>query len=184
LSPTSNTGNPDPLPEHEDTLEELDEESRPIPLKLLIFASAVVILACVIGVPVIGVFYTIVFPPAPTVPDGAVEISHTSTDYGVDDWLYITSQPACEVVEYFVDQGAQCRFAPNCDQPANPDSSPNAENANVSVARCIGEKQVSIFEMRWQVVVAVNENLRTEFRLQREVFWTGSAPPLQQPEAP
>jgi hypothetical protein len=184
LSFTNNTGSPDsPRPDKND-LTALEAEGRQIPLKFIVLAAGVLIFACMVGVQVIGVLYLIVFPPAPPLPEGVVEVSHMSSDYGVDEWLYTTSEPACRVVQFYINEGTQCRFVPDCDAPVVPEISANAGNATQSVTRCVGERQVSIFAMRWQVVISVNSNLRTEFRLQREVYWTGSVPPLQQPELP
>jgi hypothetical protein len=137
-----------------------------------------------VGVQLFGVLYPIVFPPAPPLPAGVVEVSHTSSDYGVDEWLYTTTEPACRIVQFYADHGAQCLFVPECDVAVGPGLSSDSQSAARNVNRCVAEEKVSIFAMRWQVVIGVGANMLTQFRLQREVYWTGSVPPYQQAELP
>jgi hypothetical protein len=184
LSLISSSGKPDPSLEEPDAVIPSEDEQRPFPLKWILLSLVILGGACIIGFQIIGVLYVIVFPPTPPVPDGAVEVSHVNTDYGVDQWVYLTTEPACDVLRFYLNEGVQCRLAPNCDVAPATGAAPNTENTSQVVARCAAEEQASIFAMRWQLIIAISPSLRTEFRLEREVFWTGAAPPLQQPELP
>ena len=177
MSPTSKPGSPDPTLEPDTSIEQADDDNIAIPVRLLVLGAIALILALVIGTQVLGVLYVIVFPPAPPLPTDVTLVSHTSSAHGVDEWLYTTTQSACDVVKFYIDNGAVCRIAPTCDDQ-NPDTglpSPSVENASQNVARCVGQARISIFSMRWQLIVAVSHDpdIVTEFRLVRDVFWTG-----------
>jgi hypothetical protein len=184
LSLINSSGRPDPSLEESEDVIPTEDEQRPFPLKWILLSLLILGGACIIGFQVIGVLYVIVFPPTPPVPDGAVEVSHVNSDYGVDQWVYLTTEPACDVLRFYLNEGVQCRLTPNCDVAPATGAAPNTENTSQVVARCAAEEQASIFAMRWQLIIAISPSLRTEFRLEREVFWTGAAPPLQQPELP
>lgn len=152
---------------------------RSVPWKVILPGAVALALALIIGTQVIGILYSMIAPPAPPLPEGVKLLKHTSSDYGVDDWLYGVSQPACEVVRFYQEHDTNCRIvADNCssDVSITPESSePN------HVAQCVGEKRFSIFAMRWDVVIAsgYQEDGVTHFRLSREIYWTGDIPPKQ-----
>jgi hypothetical protein len=185
LSPTSKSGNPDTSAEAEAVASEQPElQERSIPLVFVLLAVVVLILAVVIGSQVIGVLYVIVVPPAPPLPEDVTLISHTNSDYGVDAWVYTSNQPACEVVEFYIEQGGQCHIAPTCDAVSTSEPAlPNVENTAQNVARCVGKADASIFALRWQAIIATGRtpDVATEFRVEREMFWTGAVPPITQP---
>lgn len=138
------------------------------------------ILALVVGRRVVGVLYSIVAPPDAPLPTDTREISHTSAAYGVDEWVYGTDQNACELVSFYIDQQGECRIAPNACSETNFGATEPTPGEHV--ARCTGVIPFSIFTMRWEAIIATNYVVdgRTHFRLLREIFWTGQAPPNPQ----
>lgn len=133
-------------------------ESSRLPWTLLLFAGVGVLLALVIGTQVIGVLYALAAPPVPPLPAGLVEITHTNVGHGHDTWLYQTQQPQCDVAAFFVEQGGYC---PPC-------------TASTSLT-CTGEREFSIFAMRWQADID-QAGITTQIQLERRVSWSGSFP--------
>lgn len=154
----------------------LSPARRTIPWQVLLLGVAALALALVIGSQVIGVLYSIIAPPAPPLPEGATVLEHTNADYGVDEWLYGTDQSACDVVEFYEHNGADCRLGSGGCAGEGTATQPQ------SVAQCEGRQQFSIFAMRWNVIVATGykQDGQTHFRLTSEIFWTGEIPPRQQ----
>ena len=158
--------------------------NRRVPTRIIVLGLIAVVFAVVIGTQVIGVLYAIFFPPAVPLPEQVDLISHTSTDYGTDDWLYSSSKvSACDIAQYYASKDAQCRVAPfSCvDGSSTTAAGPNAGNQNV--ARCVGTQTFSIFALRWQVNIATGSSgdQKAIFRLDREIFWTGAVPPYNPP---
>jgi len=157
---------------------------RRVPARIIILGLIAVVFAIVIGSQVIGVLYAIFFPPAAPVPDQVTLVSHTSKDYGVDDWLYSSDKiSACGVLRYYLANNGDCQIAPlscNTDLSIAPaESSTNSQN----VARCSGTQNFSIFALRWDVNIATGSapGQLSQFRLNREIFWTGAVPPYNPP---
>jgi hypothetical protein len=153
-----------------------------VPLKVILLGILAVLLAVFIGTQVLGVLYTILFPPAPPLPANTTQISHQNLDYGVDDWEYGTDQSGCDVVTFYMDKGGVCRAAPFAcgGQLSLGDNS--GDGSAEHVARCVGETHVSLFAMRWEAIIATGYSSggKTHFRLTREMYWTGAVPPKQQ----
>jgi len=109
-------------------------------------------------------------------------VSHTSTDYGTDDWLYSSKKlSACDVVHFYESKEGQCRIAPMwCGDLASPGGS-NTNGQNV--ARCVATQNFSIFALRWEVIIATGatSDESSQFRLSREIYWTGAVPPSNPP---
>ena len=148
---------------------------------LVILSGAVVLLLGIYMLTnVIGVLYAIIFPAQAPLPPDVVELSHDNPSYGVDTWLYGTQTDACELIQYFQDQGGQCRISPYCSgsRPGGPITS--GEN----IGRCSANVKFSIFAMHWEVNIAggYTTGQPTQFQLSREVYWTGAVPP--QPDLP
>jgi hypothetical protein len=177
LSHTTKPGNLDTAPE---------DEGRGVPWKVIVLGLIALVLAVVIGTQVIGVLFVILFPPAPPLPANVTLVSHTNTDYGVDEWLYTSSQNVCDVLIFYMENGGQCRIAPlQCgDNRTDDESLTGADSSGQHIARCVSETTASIFAMRWQVVIATGStpDVWAQFRLQREIFWSGQVPPM--PEQP
>lgn len=175
----NNTGSANPSPEND----ALDDNIR-VPVRLLIIGLVLVVLALIIGSQVIGVLYAIVFPPSPPVPQNVSLLSHTTSDYGVDDWLYTSSDHVCDVVKYYQSQGALCRIAPLwCGDNRSADTTISGVGMlNQNVARCVEEGTFSIFAFRWEVVIATGSTTQesSQFRVNREIYWTGAVPPQGQ----
>ncbi len=158
--------------------------NRRVPTRIIVLGLIAVVFAVVIGTQVIGVLYAIFFPPAVPLPDQVDLVSHTSSDYGTDDWLYSSSKvSACDIAQYYAAKSVQCRIAPfSCiDGSSTTAAGANARNQNV--ARCTGTQTFSIFALRWQVNIATgsSDEQKAVFRLDREIFWTGAVPPSNPP---
>ncbi len=182
MSHTNRSGDPEPSP-----LDNLDAvvaapENRTVPWKIIILGVIALVLAFVIATQVLGVLYVIIFPPAPPLPGDVTLVSHTNVDYGVDEWLYLSRQNSCDVLVFYTANGGVCRIAPlQCvEAPTDDPAIISGNGAGEHISRCIGETTASIFAMRWQVIIATGPNAETptEFRLIREVFWSGQIPPL------
>ena len=174
------TGKNNPLPANGSAT---PEEVR-VPLRILLLGVVTVIIGLFIGTQVLSVLYAIFFPPSVPLPADATLISHTSEAFGVDDWLYSSSQPVCDVVQLYVQQGGECRIVPGwCGAQSNGGvTEPGATTPNQNVARCSADVKFSIFALRWQVVIATGSTAadKSQFHINREIFWTGSAPPISQ----
>lgn len=181
----NNTGSDNPTDVNANEAEALPSNRR-VPTKIIVMGLIAIVFAVVIGTQVIGVLYAIFFPPAAPIPDQAALVSHDSKDYGVDDWLYTSKQPPCEVVRFYQTQTkeAECRVAPVwCDSTNTTALPEGSRTAGQNVARCSGTQNFSIFALRWEVVIATGatEEQKTQFRLNREIFWTGAVPPSNPP---
>lgn len=157
-------------------------EGRPVSLKLILIGVLALVLAILIATQVIGVLYAIIFPPPPPVPADSTLTSHASSDYGVDEWLYTSKQDSCIVLDYYIAQGGVCRRSPGvCGQSTETET--GGSGSNQHIARCVGITDFSIFALRWQAVIAstTRADAPTEFRLEREIFWSGGVPPLLEP---
>lgn len=151
-----------------------------VPWKVILLGAASLALALFIGTQVIGILYSIIAPPAPPLPEGAALLEHSSSDYGVDDWLYGVSQNACDVARFYQEHDTDCHVTvENCGGETGGAAEFDEPN---TMTQCTGEKPFSIFAMRWDVIIlpGQQEDGLTHFRLLREVFWTGSVPPKPQ----
>jgi hypothetical protein len=148
--------------------------------RLLIIGAVAVILAIVIGTQVIGVLYSILFPPGPPLPQDMKLISHQNIDYGVDEWIYGTDEDACKIVAFYQNAGGQCRVSPVSCGPASSSDGGDGGIPTIgeNVGRCVGQSQFSIFALKWEAIIGTGytSDGRTQFRLRREVYWTGSVP--------
>jgi hypothetical protein len=168
---TSSNGNPDP----DQALTPAPKRRRGIWFTLLGFL--LVIIAFLISIQVIAVLYAIINPPLPPVYTSAQQLEYRSQAYGVDEWVYGTTEDACRVSRFFANNGGNCAFTRDvCDRGfIDPAEVLRSEN----VAQCTGIVQFSIFAMRWRVSVAggYRDRFATRFVLTREVFWSGEVPP-------
>lgn len=176
MSNTPNAGSPDRPSD--------SSSSRPQPAPLsrrgllpLILAVVAVSLAIFVGTQVVGIFYSILFPPMPPTQDDFVELEYTNEAHGVDSWQYATAQDACSLTRYYEAQGGACVYAPDRCEEGFIDAASVFPGDNV--ARCTGEMQFSIFALKWEATIATGyrDDNPTRFKLSREVFWTGEVPP-------
>jgi hypothetical protein len=188
LSHTTNPGNLDPQPENDTEQVTSAPHQRTVPWRIIVVGIVALLLAVFIGTQVLGVLYVIVFPPVPPLPGDVTLVSHANTDYGVDTWLYDSRQKPCDVLTYYMNSGGECRLTPSeCGDTKDKSlvaDDPSAAGQNI--ARCVGVSNVSIFAMRWMAIIATgpSSDLPTEFRIEREVYWTGEVPPIPQQEQP
>jgi len=160
----SSTGSPEP------------PQSSRLGWGAIVLAGVLVALAIAIGIPVLGVLYGVLFPPPPPTLDTFEQTSHSSPSYGVDDWLYASSEDACRVVRFYQSTGADCRIAPGvCDSGIIQLEQPRP---GFNVARCTGTLSWSLFHQRYYVNIAAGYDpaVPTRVRLEREIFWTGTLP--------
>jgi hypothetical protein len=164
-----------------------NQESAPkqyVSLRALIWSVFAVVLALFVATQVIGVLYSILFPPdGPVLPANILEISHQLEAPGVDYWVYGTEQNSCEVMDFFRTQpGATCRFVPYA--CGGPDGRSFAQSTPAQqVGNCSGEMNFSIFSLRWTVNVSAHHYTdgSTHFSLLREVQWFGASSPTITP---
>jgi hypothetical protein len=169
LSDTNKSGSPKP------NAEQSDKIVIRRPRLVLLLGGVVLLLLFYIGTQVFGVLYGIVFPAQPPLPPDVHEITHENADYGFDTWLYGTDQDACEVVAFYATEGGRCLLSPGY---CNTGTVIEVDTPGQHVARCSGEQEFSIFAMRWNAIIATGDEFagKTQFRLEREVFWSGSIP--------
>src|SRR5436305_11658442 len=106
----SNTGSGNP--EESNEVASLPANRR-VPTRIILLGLFAIVFAVVVGSQVIGVLYAIFFPPAAPLPDQVDLVSHSTTDYGTDDWLYSSKKlSACDVLHYYQSKDGQCRVAP------------------------------------------------------------------------
>lgn len=166
------------------TIEEVNvPASRSVPIRIIILGAVVVVFGLVIGSQVIGVLYAIFFPPAAPLPEQITLISHTSADYGTDDWLYSSTIEACDIVRFYQENNAQCRIAPLWCNAEDQSSAAIPSERNQNIGRCEATQTFSIFALRYEVVVATGSTRDevSQFRLNREIYWTGAVPPYNPP---
>ena len=160
----------------------VEEGTRRSPIFLLILGTLFAV-ALMIGIQVFTVLYAIIFPPLPPLPDDSIEVSHENIDYGVDTWLYSSSQDACDILLFYHQQDVECRIAPSVCASGQFETQSSVSSLS-HVAECTGEVPFSIFAMRWNVNIAggyASETAPTQFNLSRQVFWTGAIPPQMNP---
>lgn len=150
----------------------------------LLVAVVLVGIALFVASQFIGVLYGLVFPAKAPVPQNVTELEHTSEAYGVDQWLYSTSEDACVVVRYYENNGGVCNIAPSICDGGFITSDPISPATHV--AQCTGDVMFSIFAMRWRSNIATgySDGDPTRFQLSREVYWTGTLPSMELEEAP
>ena len=172
---------PDDIAENNPEVED-DPNTQRSPIFLIGLVS-VLLVFLVIGFQAFGILYSIVFPPKPPLPQNVTEVRHTPVDHGVDEWLYQTSDDACDIAQYYEQAGGVCHFpSESCNRQASDEI--RFSTSGEHVATCIGVEQFNIFAYRWEANIAdsyQSEEGSTKFTLIREVFWTGAVPPRFDP---
>jgi len=145
---------------------------------LLILLAVVLVLALVIGTQIVGVLVAIVAPPEPPVPAGAKQLSYASQEQSIDEWVYASTANACEIVNFYRENGGICIVDPVwCFDDQN--VSPRAGTGWQPVATCSADVTFSIFAMRWRAKISGghDDSGQTEVQLSREISWSGGLPP-------
>ncbi len=133
------------------------------------------LLAIYIGSNVLSVLYGVVAPPAPPLPPGMDQVSHTSEAYGVDRWIYQSSGDACAIPQYIQDNGGACRIAPmQCGEYR--ETQGDFSVINSIVARCVGRMDFSIFHEHWWSLITRTPDGKNQLETSREVYWIGTGP--------
>jgi hypothetical protein len=146
-----------------------------VPVGVVMAASALTLLiAALIGPRLAGVLIAVLAPPEPPVPEAVTLLSHKNLAYGVDDWVYETTQDACQLVTFFEAEGAQC--------PVRPPSCGGSVDDDF-IARCFADVAFSSFVMRWRFELPLRSvgGGALRFTLGREVSWLGALPPENSP---
>lgn len=144
----------------------------------LIFLAAALILSLVIGAQIIGVLVAILAPPDPPLPADARQLSHSSREQGIDEWVYSSAANACEIVKFYRTNGGVCEVDPVwCFDSQN--LAPRAGSGWQPVATCMADTTFSIFAMRWRARISAGhaEGGQTQVELSREISWSGGLPP-------
>ncbi len=146
------------------------------PLILLLLMVVLLVLALYIGINVLGVLFGILSPPMPPFPEGFVEVRHVNEAYGADVWTFNTDQDACGVAVALQAEGV-CQYSPLACGELRPIPNPYVP-ADLTVARCTGGEDFSIFNMHWWALVSRDENDDTNavIEFEREIFWIGDGP--------
>jgi hypothetical protein len=135
-------------------------------------------LALRIGTQVIGVLVAIVSPPEPPLPTGAQQLSHSSQEHGIDEWVYSSDTNACEVIKFYRENDGVCEVDPVwCFDDQN--LAPRPGSGWQPVATCSADSTFSIFAMRWQAKISAGyaEGGQTHVEISREISWSGGLPP-------
>lgn len=149
----SSTGSPDPTraPAPHDPPPDVDDSSSTLPAALLILGVGLVVMALIVGVPVIGALYALVAPPEPPVPAGQTLIRswERSVGTGIEERLYGSSSDPCDMIRFYTMQGTcEWLIADACAGGEAPD----LERAEIAV--CYGSAPYSGFAQRWRAVIA------------------------------
>lgn len=146
---------------------ETPKERRSVLWAAVILSVLALVLVVVVGGQVAGVLFGVVSPPLPPLPVGLREISHQSHAYGVDTWRYASADAACLLVEAFEARGAACFLN------VLPCDARMSQARNVSVARCQGVLEFSIFRMTWSALIYATgaEAQTSEVEVRRQVQW-------------
>jgi len=140
-------------------------------IAVLVIGVAVLI---VVGRNAFGILYGLLTPPTVPVPEGVEQIQHTTPAFGTDDWLYASSQDACQLTRYYLSQGASCRIAPEvCDTGA---ALTLRAQPGESVSRCTGEIVSGEASLRYEVMIATGygETLPTRLRVISTLYYLAS----------
>lgn len=146
---------------------ETPKESRGLLWTAVMLSALALVLVVVVGGQVAGVLFGVINPPLPPLPAGLRELSHQNHAYGVDTWRYASAEAACPVVEAFEAQGASCFLN------VLPCDAMMSQARNLSVARCQGVLEFSIFRMTWSALIyATGADAQTsEIEVRRQVQW-------------
>ena len=136
--------------------------------------AIVLIVAGIIGFQLLGILYGLIFPPDAPLPDDVFEMSHENLAYGSDRWLYGTNIDGCALVEFYVANDGECVVTPTaCVGGEFGTTSPNQQ----TIATCEGEKEFSIFALRWSVTIGAGYATEpiTRFNVEQDVLWFGAS---------
>ncbi|MEQ8677574.1 MAG: hypothetical protein RLP44_13745 [Aggregatilineales bacterium] len=147
----------------------------------IILLATILVIAGVIGFQLLGILYGLIFPPDAPLPDDATEISHENLAYGSDRWVYGTDTDGCALVEFYVANDGLCVVAPGaCIDGEFQFMNPNQQ----TIATCEGEKEFSIFALRWSVTIGTGYATAptTRFNMEQDVLWFGASSQSDDPE--
>jgi len=157
--------------------EEPIQPRRPGWLVLVIGVAAVGFAALVIAL-VAGPLAGLLGPADPPFFSPATLVEHRNPQYGVDEWLYASDQPGCEVYLWYKAQpGATCRPSPV--NPCVEGQSAPLQDDTYSVGYCQGHVPFGEFTSDWEIYISDGYNGsdgRTQYLLAREVNWLPSTP--------
>lgn len=166
---SSNTGSAEAEPDRNKST----PERRTVPIPVLLAGVAALLFTVFIGIGVLPVLYAFLFPPVPPLPANFSLVTHSSPDYGQDDWRYTSPEDSCKVAQFFVEKGADCQLAYVCNPAAVPLTTVTLAERTTA---CSGQTQFSIFVMGWQAIITPTFAGGSELRLARRISWTGDKP--------
>ena len=178
----SNVGNPespntlDPVEEpfsHNSIDADVADAKDGLPRLILVVIGVILLSGVALGIYLFSIIYAVIFLPDVPLPESELtELRHENFTYGADRWVYGISMDGCELVEFYIEQGADCVVAPAlCGRDGFVASSPNAQQ----LATCDGSDAFSIFGMQWEVSISAGYVVEpiTRFEVRREVQWFG-----------
>jgi hypothetical protein len=154
------------------------------PLWAIIGLLIIMVGALFLGIQLFRVLFGLVFPEDPPIPPNAVETSHESVYYGVDDWRYETELNPCELARFYEDEGAVCVIQ----EGLCADESYHSPGYTIeSVATCSGRKNFAGFGMLYDLTIGIHSRRgadeQTYFNIRRETLWGGPPRPTSTPGA-
>lgn len=152
------------------TAEESSKPSRDIPVWVALAGMVLaIIVAIIIMVNVLEPLVNLIFPqdPEPPVPANAELISEdadSSTSSG--EWLYGTDTDACQIAEFYIEEGSNCRFEPLACEENEDGELVRAPQVN-KVATCVGTEASIVSSYSWEVIISGDDirEYETVFRL-------------------
>ncbi len=138
-----------------------------VPLWLPLLASVIALgVAVLVAVRICPTLSALVSPPDPVLPADAVLQSRESK--GTEDsWLYSTHVNSCEVARFYEKAFGACVYDPSSGcESGKPIRIPGQSN---HIAQCGGSQSIAQYHIQWNVVISVESNDQTLFRVYREV---------------
>jgi hypothetical protein len=150
-------------------------DSKGLPLGIPLIGLLIAFVAALfIGARICPVLSTIVAPPDPRLPSGAIQqLDHLQKGNGLDEWVYGTKLSGCDVALFYEAWLKDCTYDP--DEHCSPGGTEQRKVAPRSscyhVVTCTGDQSIGVMHLAWTAYVAtgyLGDN-PTVFRLVREV---------------
>ncbi len=144
-----------------------------IPLWLaLVGGVAALVFAVVVIGQIASPLAGLLAPAEPPFFQPATLLEHRRIDNGVDEWLYATDAPGCEVYAWYQERAEFCRPSPGVTCVAG--DSGRVGDAEYSIGYCQGSEPFGSFAADWEIYISDGYNegdMRTRFLIAREVDW-------------
>ena len=141
------------------------------PVTLVLLGILMVVSALVLS-QALPMLYTIAFPPTLALPANTEVVRHTQYEQGVDEWLYRSPIPACEMASHLQSLGIDCVGIVSCGNETK-----DPEQYSSLVSQCFGQQSISMFKVQWTVMLNSDPSGGSLYQVYREMFWGGQIPP-------